>query len=95
VVLYDGYNPVFPVLLFNPLEYPSQWLPAMPIKDDIFYFGGQNAHNELVVERHIASINMEIDLEPGDLIGFFNIRQLHGYQAEFLIGTKKNLVRRS
>ena len=37
--------------------------------DDIFYFGGQNAHNELVVERHIASSNMEIDLEPGDLIG--------------------------
>jgi hypothetical protein len=29
--------------------------------DDIFYFGGQNAHNELVVERHIASSNMEID----------------------------------
>lgn len=37
--------------------------------DDIFYFGGQNAHNEIVVERHVAQTNQEIDLEPGDLIG--------------------------
>lgn len=37
--------------------------------DDIFYFGGQNAHNEKVVERHVAQSNTEIDLEPGDLIG--------------------------
>ncbi|XP_063427780.1 alpha-(1,6)-fucosyltransferase-like [Mytilus trossulus] len=37
--------------------------------DDIFYFGGQNAHNEKVVERHVAQSHTEIDLEPGDLIG--------------------------
>lgn len=37
--------------------------------DDIFYFGGQNAHNEKAVERHVAQNNHEIDLEVGDLIG--------------------------
>ncbi|XP_052106129.1 alpha-(1,6)-fucosyltransferase-like [Mytilus californianus] len=43
--------------------------PKFKSLDDIFYFGGQNAHNEEVVERHVAQSNMEIDLEPGDLIG--------------------------
>ena len=37
--------------------------------DDIFYFGGQNAHNEVVVEKHVGQSSQEIDLEPGDLIG--------------------------
>ncbi|XP_064599891.1 alpha-(1,6)-fucosyltransferase-like isoform X2 [Liolophura sinensis] len=37
--------------------------------DDIFYFGGQNAHNVLAVEKHVPGGKDEIELEPGDLIG--------------------------
>lgn len=37
--------------------------------DDVFYFGGQNAHNVLAVEKHVPAEKDEIELEPGDLIG--------------------------
>lgn len=37
--------------------------------DDIYYFGGQNAHNLEAVEKHIPQDPHEIELQPGDLIG--------------------------
>ena len=37
--------------------------------DDIYYFGGQGAHNQEVVYEHHARDSSELDLQPGDLIG--------------------------
>lgn len=37
--------------------------------DDIYYFGGQNAHNQLAVYSHQPRSSDDIPLEPGDLIG--------------------------
>lgn len=37
--------------------------------DDIYYFGGQNAHDQEVLYSHRASSASEIDLRPGDLVG--------------------------
>lgn len=37
--------------------------------DDIYYFGGQQAHEVIVIEDHIAQNNKEIDLKVGDKVG--------------------------
>ncbi|VDK86038.1 unnamed protein product [Litomosoides sigmodontis] len=37
--------------------------------DDIYYFGGQQAHEQIVVESYSAENDNEIDLEVGDVIG--------------------------
>ncbi|XP_067847434.1 alpha-(1,6)-fucosyltransferase isoform X2 [Heptranchias perlo] len=37
--------------------------------DDIYYFGGQNAHNQIAIYPHKPQTPEEIPLEPGDLIG--------------------------
>jgi len=37
--------------------------------DDIYYFGGQNAHNQIAVYAHHPRTADEIPMEPGDIIG--------------------------
>ncbi|XP_053301872.1 alpha-(1,6)-fucosyltransferase [Pleuronectes platessa] len=37
--------------------------------DDIYYFGGQNAHNQIAVFPHQPRNSEDIPLEPGDVIG--------------------------
>ncbi|XP_078089518.1 alpha-(1,6)-fucosyltransferase isoform X2 [Mustelus asterias] len=37
--------------------------------DDIYYFGGQNAHNQIAIYAHKPQTPEEIVLDPGDLIG--------------------------
>ena len=37
--------------------------------DDIYYFGGQNGHNQIVIYSHTAQRPGEIDLKVGDRIG--------------------------
>jgi glycoprotein 6-alpha-L-fucosyltransferase len=37
--------------------------------DDIYYFGGQNAHNQMAIQAHTKQTPYEIELLPGDLIG--------------------------
>ncbi|XP_051500318.1 alpha-(1,6)-fucosyltransferase-like [Myxocyprinus asiaticus] len=37
--------------------------------DDIYYFGGQNAHNQIAIYPHEPRTADDIPLEPGDLIG--------------------------
>uniref|UniRef100_A0A1I7T3K4 Alpha-(1,6)-fucosyltransferase n=1 Tax=Caenorhabditis tropicalis TaxID=1561998 RepID=A0A1I7T3K4_9PELO len=37
--------------------------------DDIYYFGGQQAHEVVVIEDHVALNNKEIDLKIGDKVG--------------------------
>lgn len=37
--------------------------------DDIYYFGGQNAHNQIAIYPHQARTAEDIPLEPGDIIG--------------------------
>ncbi|KAF4083823.1 hypothetical protein AMELA_G00121760 [Ameiurus melas] len=37
--------------------------------DDIYYFGGQNAHNQVAIYAHEPHNQGEIVLEPGDVIG--------------------------
>ncbi|ESO93492.1 hypothetical protein LOTGIDRAFT_178508 [Lottia gigantea] len=37
--------------------------------DDVYYFGGQNAHNMVALENYKAKHSKEIDLEVGDLVG--------------------------
>lgn len=37
--------------------------------DDIYYFGGQNAHNQVAIYAHRARGQGEIALEPGDVVG--------------------------
>ena len=37
--------------------------------DDIYYYGGQSAHNVLALYEHTAQSPSEIDMRPGDLIG--------------------------
>jgi len=43
----------------------SKWFKSL---DDIFYFGGQNAHNWQAIESHEADVG-EINLDVGDLVG--------------------------
>ncbi|XP_012511492.1 PREDICTED: alpha-(1,6)-fucosyltransferase [Propithecus coquereli] len=37
--------------------------------DDIYYFGGQNAHNQIAIYPHEPRTSDEIPMEPGDIIG--------------------------
>uniref|UniRef100_UPI00358F6366 alpha-(1,6)-fucosyltransferase isoform X2 n=1 Tax=Myxine glutinosa TaxID=7769 RepID=UPI00358F6366 len=37
--------------------------------DDIYYFGGQNAHNQVATHGHTPRGTGEIELRPGDVIG--------------------------
>uniref|UniRef100_A0A8C7FLY4 Alpha-(1,6)-fucosyltransferase n=1 Tax=Oncorhynchus kisutch TaxID=8019 RepID=A0A8C7FLY4_ONCKI len=37
--------------------------------DDIYYFGGQNAHNQIAIYPHHPRSPEDIPLEPGDVIG--------------------------
>ncbi|XP_023582068.1 alpha-(1,6)-fucosyltransferase isoform X5 [Trichechus manatus latirostris] len=37
--------------------------------DDIYYFGGQNAHNQIAIYPHQPRTADEIPMEPGDIIG--------------------------
>ncbi|CAL8393384.1 unnamed protein product [Arctogadus glacialis] len=37
--------------------------------DDIYYFGGQNAHNQVAIHAHQPRNSEDIPLEPGDLVG--------------------------
>ncbi|VDK29365.1 unnamed protein product [Gongylonema pulchrum] len=37
--------------------------------DDIYYYGGQQAHEQVAVESYRAENDDEIDLEKGDVIG--------------------------
>ncbi|XP_051724416.1 alpha-(1,6)-fucosyltransferase [Ctenopharyngodon idella] len=37
--------------------------------DDIYYFGGQNAHNQIAIYPHQPRNGDDIPLEPGDVIG--------------------------
>ena len=37
--------------------------------DDIYYYGGQNAHNQVVLYAHEPRRPQEIELLPGDLVG--------------------------
>lgn len=37
--------------------------------DDIYYYGGQNAHNRIVVIPHEAKRQGELNLSVGDLVG--------------------------
>ncbi|CAB1343076.1 unnamed protein product [Coregonus sp. 'balchen'] len=37
--------------------------------DDIYYFGGQNAHNQIAIYPHHPRSPEDIPLEPGDIIG--------------------------
>ncbi|NXW18109.1 FUT8 fucosyltransferase, partial [Circaetus pectoralis] len=37
--------------------------------DDIYYFGGQNAHNQIAIYAHHPRTADEIPMEPGDIIG--------------------------
>ncbi|XP_069064997.1 alpha-(1,6)-fucosyltransferase [Pleurodeles waltl] len=37
--------------------------------DDIYYFGGQNAHNQVAIYPHHPRTPDEIPMEPGDIIG--------------------------
>jgi glycoprotein 6-alpha-L-fucosyltransferase len=37
--------------------------------DDIFYFGGQNAHSQLAIRSHTAQSDEEISFDVGDYIG--------------------------
>lgn len=44
----------------------STWFYSL---DDIYYYGGQNAHNQQALYKHRAQTEHEISLEPGDLVG--------------------------
>ena len=38
--------------------------------DDIYYYRGQNAHNQVALQEHKADTSKrEIDLEVGDVVG--------------------------
>ena len=44
----------------------SQYFKSL---DDIFYYGGQNAHNQRAILSHVAQSPHEMSLEVGDVIG--------------------------
>nr|CAG4645426.1 EOG090X03KK [Lynceus sp. MCZ IZ 141354] len=44
----------------------SSWFRSL---DDIYYYGGQNAHKEVAIFPHTARNDAEISLEKGDVIG--------------------------
>lgn len=37
--------------------------------DDIYYYGGQNAHNVIAIWPHMPKYNGEMTIKKGDLIG--------------------------
>ena len=37
--------------------------------DDMFYYGGQDAHNQVALMAHTPQRGSEIELRPGDVIG--------------------------
>ena len=37
--------------------------------DDIYYYGGQNAHNQIAVYNHHPQNRDEIELQKGDFVG--------------------------
>lgn len=37
--------------------------------DDIYYYGGQNAHNQIAVLPHTPKHSNELELVPGDMVG--------------------------
>lgn len=37
--------------------------------DDIFYFGGQNDHNQIAIYNHTGRTSGEISLQKGDVVG--------------------------
>lgn len=44
----------------------SSWFRSL---DDIYYFGGQHAHNQHVIYQHRKQSSDEIDLNVGDVVG--------------------------
>ncbi|XP_074596036.1 alpha-(1,6)-fucosyltransferase 8 [Brevipalpus obovatus] len=44
------------------------WSDSFVSLDDIYYFGGQNAHNQIAILDHAGTAE-EIDLKAGDLVG--------------------------
>ena len=36
--------------------------------DDVYYFGGQSGHQQIVIAEHIATSDEEMDLHLGDVI---------------------------
>ena len=46
-------------------EDASNWFKSL---DDIYYFGGQNAHEQVVIYPHSPGDEEEIKLEVGDVI---------------------------
>ncbi|GAB1606344.1 alpha-(1,6)-fucosyltransferase-like [Argonauta hians] len=57
--------------------------------DDIYYFGGQNAHNVRAVQRHVAQRREEISFEVGDLIAIAG-NHWDGYSKGFHKKTSKS-----
>jgi len=37
--------------------------------DDVYYYGGQTAHDQVAIYEHVASRPEEIDLKVGDVVG--------------------------
>ncbi|KAI6190592.1 hypothetical protein M3Y97_00135300 [Aphelenchoides bicaudatus] len=37
--------------------------------DDVYYYGGQHAHDQVVVENHVAENSHQMDLKVGDVVG--------------------------
>ena len=37
--------------------------------DDVFYYGGQNEHQQIAIYEHKPKSSAEIELKPGDVIG--------------------------
>ncbi|XP_051954497.1 alpha-(1,6)-fucosyltransferase [Xyrauchen texanus] len=56
--------------------------------DDIYYFGGQNAHNQIAIYPHEPRSADDIPLEPGDVIGVAG-NHWDGYSK----GVNRKLVR--
>lgn len=57
--------------------------------DDIFYFGGQNDHNQIALYNHTARTNDEISFQKGDVIGIAG-NHWDGYSKGINRRTKKN-----
>ena len=57
--------------------------------DDIYYYGGQNHHNQIASASHKAQRSEEIDLRAGDLVGVAG-NHWDGYS----LGTNKRTGRR-
>lgn len=57
--------------------------------DDIFYFGGQNDHNQIAIYNHTARTNNEISLQKGDVVGIAG-NHWDGYSKGVNRRTKKS-----